>query len=45
MVTGNRKTLIEETMENTIVVAMATYNGEKYIEKQLDSIWKQTRAS
>ena len=25
-----------------ISVAMAVYNGEKYIEKQLDSILKQT---
>ena len=27
----------------TISIALATYNGERYIEKQLDSIAQQTR--
>ena len=27
----------------TISVCMGIYNGEKYIEKQLDSIFRQTR--
>ena len=29
--------------KSQISVCMATYNGEKYIIEQLDSIWKQTR--
>lgn len=29
-------------MEQTVLIMMATYNGEKYLAKQLDSILKQT---
>lgn len=28
--------------ENTVAICMATYNGEKYIAEQIDSIVKQT---
>ena len=30
-------------MIENITVAIATYNGEKYIEKQLESIFNQTK--
>ena len=29
-------------MENDVVVLMSTYNGEKYIKEQIDSIFAQT---
>jgi len=34
----------ESIMRPKVSVALATYNGEKYIEEQLESIIKQTRA-
>ena len=33
---------MRKTMNNKISIAMAVYNGEKFISKQLDSILKQT---
>ena len=34
--------MIGEEMDSLVSVAMATYNGEKYLEEQLDSILNQT---
>lgn len=32
----------EAVMEETLTILMATYNGERFIREQLDSIIKQT---
>jgi hypothetical protein len=32
-----------ETSRHSIAVVMATYNGARYLEEQLDSLWRQTR--
>lgn len=32
-----------ETSHHPIAVVMATYNGARYLEEQLDSLWRQTR--